>query len=171
MSDGDPAGALGYLAQVVDAQTHVGGLFVVGPEGDPLDFVYTEPVAVSPLERFLLGSRADAYVLARVMLPALLAQVKIWPQVILTEEPSVLLRRVDGDVPLVVLAPESAAAKDGEWERLDMDSLDGVAFWSNGSELAVRPHLERAMTEMAPFTLKEPFEQIRRTLGEMRRGR
>jgi hypothetical protein len=171
MTDGDPESALGYLAQVADAQTYVGGLFVVGPEGDPLDFVYTEPVGVSPLERFLLGSRADAYVLARVMLPALLTQVKVWPQVILMEDASVLLRSVGGDIPLVVLAPVASAAKNGEWERLEMEGLDGHGFWSNQRGLALRAHLERATAEMAPFTLREPFEQIRRTLGEMRRGR
>ena len=31
-------------------------------------------------------------------------------------------------------------------------------------------HVERAIAEMAPFTIVEPFEQVRRTLREMRRG-
>jgi hypothetical protein len=149
----------------------VGGLFVVGPEGDPLDFAYTEPVSVSPLERFLLGPRTDAYVLTHVMLPALAAQVKVAPQVILMEEPSVLLRRVNGATPLVVLAPAGARMKDGAWERLALDGVDGVTFWSSAGATAARAHLERAIVEMAPFTIREPFDQVRRTLAEMRKGR
>ena len=45
MTEGGPDGALGYVAQVSDANAYVGGLFVVSPEGDPLDFAYTDDVA------------------------------------------------------------------------------------------------------------------------------
>jgi hypothetical protein len=165
-SKGDPGDALGYLAQVTDSHTYVGGLFVVGPEGDPLDFAYTEPVTLSPLERFLLGGRADAYVLTRVMLPALIAQAKVQPSILLMEDASVLVRRVNGATPVVVAAAEDARVKDGAWEPID---ADGETFWASPN--APVHLLTRAIVEMAPFTIREPFEQLRRTLAEMRRGR
>jgi hypothetical protein len=156
------------VAQVSDSHTYVGGLFVVGPEGDPLDFAYTEPVTLSPLERFLLGKKADAFVLTRVMLPALIAQTKVQPAILLMEDPSVLVRRLNGTTPVVVVAPEAAQIKDGAWERLELNA-DGAAFWA--SQDAPVQLLQRAIEEMAPFTIREPFEQVRRTLAEMRRGK
>jgi hypothetical protein len=160
------------VAQVGDGHSHVAGLLVVGPEGDPLDFAYTEPVALSPLERFLLGARLEAYVLARVMLPPLLAQAKVRPRVVLADETSLLQRRPRIEVPLVVLALEAAVVKEGAWDALALHGgSPGMAFWvSRESQDGAREQLERAIAEMAPFTIAEPFEQVRRTLREMRRG-
>lgn len=164
-------GALGYVAQVGDGHSYVGGLFVVGSEGDPLDFAYTEPVTLSPLERFLLGPRVEAYLLARVMMPALVAQVKVRPSLILLDETSLLLRRPAAELPLVVLALETTVVKEGAWEALTPNGGAGFAMWvSKGSQDGARGHLERAIAEMAPFTILEPFEQVRRTLREMRRS-
>jgi hypothetical protein len=171
MTDAGRDGALGYVAQVSDGHSYAGGLLVVGPEGDPLDFAYTEPVALSPLERFLLGARVEAYLLARVMMPALVAQAKVRPGVILLDETSVLLRRPPAALPIVVLALETAVAKEGAWETLSPSGGAGFAMWvSQGSRDGARETIERAIAEMAPFTILEPFEQVRRTLREMRRG-
>lgn len=172
MGDSAVDGALGYVAQVGDGHNYVGGLFVVTPEGDPLDFAYTEPVTLSPLERFLLGARTDAYLLARVMMPALLAQAKVRPSVILLDETSLLLRRPKADVPLVVVAFEAGVAKEGAWEPLSLDGGAGIALWvGRGSQDGASAHIERAIVEMAPFTILEPFEQVRRALRDMQRGR
>ncbi len=171
MADGMREGALGYLAQVGDGHAWVGGLFVVSPEGDPLDFAYTEAVSLSPLERFLLGPRAEAYLIARVMMPALVAQAKVRPSVLLVDDTSLLLRRPGGDLPVVVVALESGVVKEGAWEPLAPTGGAGFAMWvSRGSQDGARGHVERAIAEMAPFTILEPFEQVRRTLREMRRG-
>ena len=171
MAEAGRGGTLGYVAQVVDGHTYVGGLFVVGPEGDPLDFAYTEPVTLSPLERFLLGPRAEAYLLARVMTPALVAQAKVRPSVLVLDDATLLLRRPGTELPVVVVALESGAVKDGAWERLEPAGAAGLAVWvSQGSQDGARGHIERAIAEMAPFTILEPFEQVRRTLREMRRG-
>ncbi|HET9316599.1 MAG TPA: hypothetical protein VFQ51_13480 [Vicinamibacteria bacterium] len=171
MAEAGRDGALGYVAQVGDGHTYVGGLFLVGPEGDPLDFAYTEPVTLSPLERFLLGPRAEAYLLARVMMPALVAQAKVRPSVLVLDDASLLLRRARVELPVVVVALESGVVKDGAWERLEAAGAAGLAMWvSQGSQDGARGHVERAIAEMAPFTILEPFEQVRRTLREMRRG-
>ena len=170
MADAGRSGALGYVAQVGDGHGFVGGLFVVGPEGDPLDFAYTEPVALSPLERFLLGPRAEAYLLVQVMLPALSGQPKVRPSVILLDDTSVLLRRARCELPLVVLAPETTAVKPGAWEPLAAQGANGLSMWvSEGAPDGARAPIERAIVEMAPFTILEPFEQVRRALREMRR--
>jgi hypothetical protein len=164
-------GTLGYVAQVGDGHGYVGGLFVVGPEGDPLDFAYTEPVTLSPLERFLLGPRAEAYLLARVMMPALVAQAKLRPSVLVLDDATLLLRRPGTDLPVVVVALENGLVKDGAWERLEPAGAAGLLVWvSQGSQDGARGHIEHAIAEMAPFTILEPFEQVRRTLREMRRG-
>ncbi len=171
MADAGRDGALGYLAQVGDGHSWVGGLFVVGPEGDPLDFAYTEAVSLSPLERFLLGPRTEAYLLARVMMPALVAQAKVRPSVLLVDDTSLLLRRTATDLPVVVVALESGAVKEAAWEPIAPAGGDGFALWvSRGAQDGARGHVERAIAEMAPFTIVEPFEQVRRTLREMRRG-
>jgi hypothetical protein len=164
-------GALGYVAQVGDGHTYVGGLLVVGPEGDPLDFAYTEPVTLSPLERFLLGPRTEAYLLARVMMPALVAQAKVRPSVLVLDDTTLLLRRPGTDLPVVVVALESGVVKEGVWEPLAPAGAAGFAVWvSRASQDGARGHIERAIAEMAPFSIMEPFEQVRRTLREMRRG-
>jgi hypothetical protein len=87
------------------------------------------------------------------------------------DDTTLLLRRPGGDLPVVVIALESGVVKDGAWERLDVDGATGLHVWvSRGSQDGARGHVGRAISEMAPFTIVEPFEQVRRTLREMRRG-
>ena len=51
---------IAYFAHAKEGSTYWGALVLVTPEGDPLDFIYTEPVTLSPFMLRLLGARADS---------------------------------------------------------------------------------------------------------------
>jgi hypothetical protein len=87
------------------------------------------------------------------------------------DDATLLLRRPGTDLPVVVVALEKGVVKDAAWGRLDLGGAPGLHAWvSRGSQDGARGHVERAIAEMAPFSIVEPFEQVRRTLREMRRG-
>lgn len=144
---------------------------VLTMDGDPLELVYTDPVGLSPMTERLLGARLDAYLLARVMMEPLLAQVRESPTVLCFEEAGLLLRRLAAAVPAVVLADSDAPHRRDYWR---LGQVGGKAdgrepVWldtasSDGRALALLGEARRAM---APFGLREPFRQLHAAIAAL----
>ena len=169
MSALDEEGTIAYFAHQKQGAAYVGALVVVSFEGDPVDFAYTDPVALNRFSVQLLGARADGYMIARVLLEPLLKQVKV-PGLVCFDEPHVLLRRPVAGPPSVVFAPAEAAHKAGAWafQKLGNGVVSSEGCWVSGQgDASVAGKLQQAAAAMAPFGLREPFQKLRAAMGEL----
>jgi hypothetical protein len=165
----DEEGTIAYFAHQKQGAAYLGALVVVSFEGDPVDFAYTDPVALNRFSVQLLGTRADGYMISRVLLEPLLKQVKT-PGLLCFDEPHVLLRRPVGRPPSVVFAPADAAHKAGAWsfQKLGNGVSPSDGCWvSAAGEASVAGKLQEIAAAMAPFGLREPFRQLRAAMGEL----
>jgi len=162
---------IGYFAHVREAATAWGALVLMTPEGDPLDFLYTEPVTVGRLTQALLGARADGYVLARVLLAPLLEQAGPRLALLCLDDVAALQRRFTFEVPVAVAAAADAPHKDGAWTAEAVPNGDGQShtWWlGDGARDDARARLREAAAAMAPFGILDPFRQLRAAMAEVR---
>jgi len=162
---------IAYFAHQRQGATYLGALVVVSLEGDPVDFAYTDPVTLNRFSLHLLGARADGYMVARVLLEPLLKQVKT-PGMVCFDEPRLLERRPLDEPPAVVFAPPDAAHKEGVWSfhTLENGTPKAEGFWTTGAKaVGVLPRLQHAASGMAPFGIREPFQQLRAAMAEVAR--
>jgi len=170
--DAAPADAyrLAFFAHVREDATYRGALVVVTTDGDPLDFVYTESVTLSRLSQRLLGPRVGGYMIERVLLPPLLEQAGAGVMLLCFDDPALLQRRVRLPVPCIVFAPGDAAHRAGAWvtETVRAGDAPPETCWlpPQHREPATRS-LEVALADMAPFSVREPFAQLRAAIAEL----
>jgi hypothetical protein len=164
-------GLIGYFVHRREAATSWAALVQVTPDGDPVDFLYTDPLTLSGFTRRLLGSRVDAYLVGRVLLEPLLAQAGGRLSLLCFDDPAVLLRRLDCEVPVAVFAPPGAAHKDGAWvaETVAVGNGGDQTWWlaPQSADAAVAA-LRQAASAMAPFGILEPFAQLRAAMVELK---
>ncbi|HEX6739933.1 MAG TPA: hypothetical protein VF310_16765 [Vicinamibacteria bacterium] len=165
----DQEALIGYFVHRREAAASWAALVQVTPEGDPVDFLYTDPLALSGFTRRLLGPRVDAYLVGRVLLAPLLAQAGRL-SLLCFDDPAVLLRRLDVEVPVAVHAPAEAAHKGGAWvrETVAMNGADHTWWLAPRSADAAVDALRGAAEAMAPFGILEPFQQLRAAMVELK---
>jgi len=162
---------LGYVALERDGSACRGAMVVLTVEGDPVDLVYTDPVAISRITEGLLGPRLDAYLLARVMMEPLTSQAREKPSILCFDEAGLLLRRLATEVPAVVLADAEAAHRADYWRLGHVGGRGGgrEPVWvdaasRDGGPLAL---LDEARRAMAPFGLRDPFRQLHAAIAAL----
>jgi hypothetical protein len=175
MADAPPDPPLiGYFAHVREAATAWGALVLMTPDGDPLDFLYTEPVTVGRLTHALLGTRIDGYVLARVLLAPLLEQAGARLALLCLDDAALLQRRFSFEVPVAVAAAPDAPHKEGAWTAEALANGDGQThtWWvGTGAREAAVAQLREAAAAMSPFGIVDPFRQLRAAMAEVRAER
>lgn len=161
---------LAFFTHAREDATWRGPMVVVAADGDPLDFVYTEPVAMSRLSLRLLGPRVDGYMIERVLLPPLLEKAGAGVRLICFEDAAILQRRVKLPMPCVVFESADAVHRAGAWVVETALGADGATqtFWvpPDHREPAMG-WLLHVMAEMAPFGLAEPFAQLRAAMADV----
>ncbi|MGH9885872.1 MAG: hypothetical protein ACREBE_10105 [bacterium] len=165
-----PERTIGYFAHVRDAMAYWGALVLLTPEGDPSELFYTEPVNLNRLTHQLLGPRADAYVIERVLLRPLLEQVNGATSVVCFDDPAVLQRHLRLPVPAVVLAPPDSVHRAEAWRfQAIPDGAHAEGCWvqPDSAEIALQALADMA-AGMAPFGLRDPFRQLRAAMAEIR---
>jgi hypothetical protein len=170
----DPEGLIGYFAHAREAGTAWGALVLVTRAGDPVDFLYTDPVQVSRLTQRLLGPRVDAYLVERVLLGPLLEQAGPHLSLLCFDDGAVLQRPFALDVPVAVRAASDAPHKDGAWVAETVPTGNGHdhTWWLTGAtRSAAIAALKQAATAMAPFGILDPFAQLRAAMAEVRSER
>jgi hypothetical protein len=161
---------IAYFAHSKEESTYWGALVLVTPEGDPMDFVYTEPVTLNSFMRRLLGPRADAYVVDRVLIKPLVEHLSEPISLVCFDAAVVLQRRLDLKVPLAVIAPPDAPHREGAWSPEALDGAGALTCWVTPESRQDALKLVReAMSSMAPFGLLEPFRQLRDAMAELKR--
>ena len=91
-----PSGAttFGYLSAVESAEHgFFGGYLLVSPLGRPVEFHCTAPVRPSRAQEILYGPTLRPYLLGEQIAGTLLSKAQLRPQIILTDQPSVLCHR------------------------------------------------------------------------------
>jgi hypothetical protein len=171
MSDPRAEPLIGYFAHVRETASAWAALVLVTPEGDPVDFFYTDPVTLNRLTHRLLGARLDAYLVARVLLEPLLQQVDGRLSLLCFDDPAVLQRRLQVGVPVAVVAAGVPPHKEGAWTAESLPSGNGHdhTWWlATGSGPEALSLLRHTAAAMAPFGLLEPFQQLRAAMAEVR---
>ena len=164
-------GLIGYFAHAREAGMAWGALVLVTPEGDPVDFLYTDPVTVSRLTHRLLGPRVDAYLVGQVLLQPLLDQAAARLTLLCFDEPALLQRDFGFGVPAAVQAPRDALHREGAWVCESVSTGNGHpdTWWlvsgTRGPALAA---LRQATAAMAPFGILDPFVHLRAAMAEVR---
>lgn len=170
MTHQTPTGAttFGYLSAVESADHgFFGGYLLVSPLGRPVEFHCTAPIRPSRAQEILYGPTLQPYLLGEQIAGALLAKAQTSPQIILTDQSSVLCHRAKVDVPIVYLVPE---ALDASGPMSGDVLVSGHAF-----ELAVGFEADREaaialLTALASHVdLPEPFERIHEAICEAQR--
>jgi len=166
---------IGYFAHVREGNTAWGALVLVTPEGDPVDFLYTDPVTVGRLTHTLLGPRMDGYLVDRVLLAPLVEQAGPRLALVCLDDPALLQRRPGFAVAVAVLAPPDAAHKEGAWAAETMPNGSGGpahTWWLSGDARAeAMARLRQAAEVLAPFGILEPFQHLRAAMAEVRAER
>jgi hypothetical protein len=166
----DHEGLIGYFVHRREAATSWAALVQVTPEGDPVDLLYTDPLTLNGFTRRLLGSRVDAYLVGRVLLEPLLAQAGPRLSLLCFDDPAVLLRRLECEVPVAVFAPAEARHKGGAWsaETVAVNGHDQTWWVAPPTADAAVSALQQAAAAMAPFGILDPFEQLRAAMVELK---
>jgi hypothetical protein len=167
-------GLIGYFAHAREGATAWGALVLVTQGGDPVDFLYTDPVTVSRLTNRLLGPRVDAYLVGQVLLQPLLDQAVGRLALLCFDDAALLQRAFTFPVPAAVQAPRDAMHRDGAWvhEALAAGNGHEQAWWlASDTRPAAVAVLKQAVDGMAPFGILEPFVQLRAAMAEVRAER
>jgi hypothetical protein len=171
MTDARPDPLIGYFAHVREAASAWGALVLVTGEGDPVDFLYTDPVMLNRLTNRLLGPRLDSYLVTRVLLAPLLEQAGHRLALLCFDDPAILQRRLDSDVPVAVFAARDTTHKEGAWIAESLPSNNGHdhTWWLAPQTCsAALAALKQTAAAMAPFGILEPFNQLRAAMAEVR---
>ena len=158
----------GYLSAVESAEHgFFGGYLLVSPLGRPVEFHCTAPMRPSRAQQILYGPTLQPYLLGEQIAGTLLAKAQTKPQIILTDQSSVLCHRAKLDLPLVYLQPVS--------ELASTQGVQTLLVSRHAIELAVGYECDRdsaiaLLTTLANHVeLAEPFERIHEAIREAQR--
>jgi hypothetical protein len=176
----------GYLSTLQSPHYgYFGGYLILTTRGRPLEFHCTSPVQPSRAQEILYGPSLQSYLLGEQISGALLAAAKMTPQLILIDQPAMLLVRQQSLVPLALIDRQSAAphvdtcevgVASNAAEELP-SSLPGVRFAVGTYDVqlpfgfdAERPAVAELLTLLAQHVdLAEPFGRIHEAIREAQR--
>lgn len=181
MRDASPQPARYGFITIVDVPElgHAGGLLVLSPEGRPIEFHCTPPIAENKTQKILYGQTYQGFLFCDQIAAALVEKSKSKPELLITDRPELMPLSKRGSVPVVKLCQEIEAesAKVDAANAVDSTSDHSAKdnqFDVNGETLSTDTEdLERAawakvacqhFAEALP--LIEPFERIRLAIGE-----
>jgi len=170
-----PLAAFGFLTVLESAEHGMfGGYLVLSPQGRPLEFRCTTPLAPNRAQEILYGPTLKSYLMAEVLGQALLASAEIDVRVILTNErdmlplgmlrPEVVACVEPNDVPLT--GPPAVPSGDGEIDSADIE-LGGRRVSLGAHSSCTAEQLAALLAPLAAhIDLNEPFGRIRAALNE-----
>jgi hypothetical protein len=172
-----PAATFAYLT-VLEHEEHgfFGGYLIVCAAGRPLEFHCSAPVQPSRAQEILYGPTLRPYVLGQQIAGGLLANAKLRPRLILTDQPEVLMIRSRVEQPVVLLrAAVVAVSPTDAADPLTASSQRHFCFANYHCEIPVgyqrdAEEVRRRMeTLSASVELGEPFERIHLAIREAQR--
>ncbi len=165
--------ALAFFGAIQRRDVHMGGLLVLDSVALPLAFHHTNPVRPGLVNRLLVGTKDDAHMRGRVLLPPLLNALKTPPSLLLLTDKATFegLPQQRKDWPPVLLAHEGKGEplpSKGDNEPQEDGSLllqlydvgPPTHLW--GDEPA--KHAETLLAFARHDDLLEPFHRLEHTL-------
>jgi hypothetical protein len=144
---------------------------ILDDSGDPVDFVYTDPVILPWATKVLFGARLPGYIATRVLAPPLLAAVTAKPTVLCFDDPAVLSRHFLLNVPAAVCCQRGAGAKTQHWCEVGGkgETPDAEGAWWGQVDAAerIRTVMCAVAESRSPAEMIEPFERLRAALREL----
>lgn len=176
--DNPSESALAFLTVIEDDDgSCYGGLLAVNLAGRPLEFHCTAPLRPNRAQQILYGGTLTAFVYGEQIAPALLGQLELKPQLVLSDQPAVLALQRTSQQPVVLLARGQQQSPDLSAATAGM--VRGQSSWQLGSywltvsdcQQEERPLIDR-LTRMLDETvdLDEPFGRIREAIQEAQRS-
>ncbi len=165
-----PSGAttFGYLSAVHTAEHgYFGGYLLVSPLGRPVEFHCTAPIQPSRAQEILYGPTLQPYLLGEQIASTLLSKAQTRPQIILTNQATVICQRPKLSVPLVFLhTPESeAGASTPNSLLVSGHSIEIAPGYESDRDATIA-----LLTLLAEHVeLAEPFERIQEAIREAQR--
>ena len=158
----------GYLSAVESAEHgFFGGYLLVSPLGRPVEFHCTAPIRPSRAQQILYGPTLQPYLLGEQIAGTLLAKAQTKPQIILTDQSSVLCHRAKLSFPLVYLLPanEPASTKGPHTLLVSGHAIELAVGYENDRDSVIA-----LLTTLAnQVELAEPFERIHEAIREAQR--
>lgn len=157
--------AIGFVSMLAcDSLGWVGGYLLVNPQGRPLEFHCTVPVAPSRAQQILYGATFDAFFFGELLTSALLKRGKTSPELVLTNHHGALAARELHQGPMLYLP-----MIDGATDATDAPDATSLAAHRDYSEdLNVGQKLLARLPGSWPLT--EPFERIEQAVREAQRA-
>jgi hypothetical protein len=170
LSHQTPTGAttFGYLSAVESVEHgYFGGYLLISPLGRPVEFHCTAPVRPSRAQEILYGPTLHPYLLGEQIAGTLLGKAQAKPQIVLTDQPSVLYQRSKIDVPLVLLkrSPTGDSSADPDKILLSGHLIELASGYSADLHSAIA--LLNKLAERVD--LPEPFDRIHEAIREAQR--
>lgn len=165
--------ALGFLTVVENEQLGlVGGYLILNASGRPQEFHCTAPVKPSRAQQILFGPTLAPYLYGEQIGQALVNKGTLSPQVVWTDQPSVLAVREFVSPPVALVAFQNHAVDEA---RRHFDAVEEFTLGKNRVALnrnfaADRQTIEERMQALLSFDLHEPFDRIREAIEEAQRA-
>jgi hypothetical protein len=170
LSHQTPTGAttFGYLSAVESAEHgYFGGYLLISSLGRPVEFHCTAPVRPSRAQEILYGPTLHPYLLGEQIAGTLLGKAQAKPQIVVTDQPSVLCQRSKIDMPLVLLRRSTTGDSTPGPEQILVSGhlIDLAAGFSSDLHAAIA--LLNKLAERVD--LPEPFDRIHEAIREAQR--
>jgi hypothetical protein len=180
----------GYLSTLQSPEFgYFGAYLIVSMLGRPLEFHCTTPLRPSRAQEILYGPTLQPYLLGEQISAALLSAAKLTPQLILIDQPVMLLVRPQARVPLalVLAEPQHGACVASQPESDDVSiasnagreraALPGVRFRVGTYDVQLPAGFEAEQPTVADLLtllgqhvdLAEPFGRIHEAIREAQR--
>jgi hypothetical protein len=165
--------AFGFLT-VLHSPQHgwFGGYLVLSPQGRPLEFRCSTPVAATRAQEILYGPTLRPYLLAEVIGQSLLTGSELAVELVLTDQPEMLSLALLRPEEVVLVEPLRAADRDVCGDKGSLNA--GVSFELQGFRVTLAATAFRdcdsfksKLAEVAAHVeLAEPFDRVRAALRE-----
>lgn len=170
---------------------YAGGLLIVSPQGRPVEFHCTAPVAENRTQKILYGQTYHQYLFCDQIAASLVAKARRSPSVLVTDRVELMSMRSETEIPAAMLVrPDEEDAGDPGSHRQNLHAIStsgdsfrdcdgvfsGTEFQVNGetirtdtTDLELADVLKEACVAFArSLPLVEPFERIQLAMCEAR---
>lgn len=166
-----PLPAFGFLTALASAEHGwFGGYLVLSPQGRPLEFRCSTPIAPSRAQEILYGPTLRPHLLAEVIGQALVASAEAQVRLILTDLTDILplgLVRPEEVICVQPLDTEGVGSATSTATACDAFALKGCRVTLSPASACSRESLEALLAPLAAHVdLCEPFGRIRAALTE-----
>lgn len=165
---------IGYFSYDEGKNGYVGAILITNQFGLPLEFRYTDPISLSPLQRLLYGEPLKKYLLVDIIGKTLWDAIQNKPDLLLVEDKIMFdMSKYTEVCPVGLLSKKADLGGDMGFSAIqffEASGKGGFIIFAKGErprEL-IRDLISEAQQHM---NIAEPFDRIRKVLSKLQEGR